>query len=83
MSPRAKSRKRPASPPLVIPRPASSLGLLTRQQVADELTISPSSVDAMVRGGWLKAIRPVPGGRTVRFLRADVEAAVAKLRGGA
>ena len=85
MSAKTKTRRpkrvRRALPESALPtRPPSSLGLLTLQEVADELRIAKSSVSAMVASGALKGIRPIPGGKCLRVFRSDLVAYIEGLR---
>jgi excisionase family DNA binding protein len=79
----SRTRAKPhAAPVVLIPRPPSSLGLLTLQEAADELRLSKATVSVLVARGTIKAIRPIPGGKTVRIFRADLQAYIDGLRGG-
>ena len=60
-------------------RPLEQADILTKEQVADLLSLKSSTVDDLRRRGLLPAIRL---GRHRRFLRADIEAFVLANRNG-
>ena len=75
-----RPRKRSRELTIVVPRTPSSLGLLTMEEAANELRIGKTSVIRLIALGQLKAIRPIPGGKTVRIFRTDLQAFVEGLR---
>ena len=48
------------------------LQLLTREDVANMLTVCIRTVDTLIRMGSLKAVKPT-GGRAVRLIKSDVD----------
>lgn len=58
-------------------------GLMTVEQVADAMKVSPTTVRMWIHSGRLRAIRPGAGrgpGRTCRISRADLKEFVASVQ---